>query len=227
MPKASNVNANDPEATVRAIGTPTDASDHLLLGQAHFYLGQYESAAKHLSTGLGLQREHSILSTASVEQLVTVLCVLRKVDQAAESITRYQHLVDPSSLPRLREFQRTRKWPSSLGADFMEFAVMFWLDSPLRRPDLAEVLCTTCSILSPSDPKAWFNLGRALADQRKFDRAISAFTERIRLTPGSVDALVSRAWCYKLSGRIQELRRDVERIRAIDPEDSDIANLLS
>jgi tetratricopeptide (TPR) repeat protein len=109
----------------------------------------------------------------------------------------------------------------------MEFVAMIWLETGgQRRSDLAEKLCRQLTRLSPGDARVWFNLGRACADQGKFAPAIEAFTQHLILRPNSVDALVSRAWCYKLSGRHRECRVDAEHVRAINPYDRDLDRLL-
>lgn len=228
MPKIANVDANNPEQSVQAIGNPSDSIDYLFLGLAHFYLGEYRRAIEELSHGLNLQGTRTILTSVCTEELVTALCFLGETRSAAEAVERFGHLVDPDYLPRLQRFQNTLQWPAGITSDSMEFVVMTWLEiRGRRRPDLAEKLCKEFSKLSPSDAKVWFNLGRAYADQKKFDPAIQAFTKHLDLIPNSIDGLVSRAWCYKLAGKLRECRQDAEQIRKINPSDPDLTRLLS
>lgn len=228
MSKITNVDANNPEQSIQAIGVPSDSTDYLLLGLAHFYLGEYRKATDELSHGLDSSQTRTFLTSVCTEELVTALCFMGETRKAAEAVGRFSRHVDPDYLPRLQRFQSTRQWPDGITSDSMEFVVMTWLQTRgRRRPDLAEKLCSEFSKLSPNDAQVWFNLGRARADQKKYDLAIEAFTKHLKLNPDSIDGLVSRAWCYKLSGKLRECRQDAERIRKLDPYDPDLQRLIS
>jgi len=227
MSKIDSIDEQNPEESLRRLGHPTNAHEHLLTGEAYFLLGDYHKAEDELDCGLSHTNQRSVYTSAVTEQLFTARCFLEKFEQASKDVIRFKHLMDPSYLPRWEHFPNTHKWPASMTTDWVEYVVMCWLESGgRRRPDLAEKLCRSLSRLSPDEPKVWFNLGRACADQGKFDLAIAAFTEHLKLRPDSIDALVSRAWCHNLSGKLRECREDAERIRRLDPNDSDLRKLL-
>ncbi len=222
-----SIDVQNPEETLRQIGIPSNSEERLLVGEAYFHLGEYHKAKAELDRGLSEIHQQSIYTSTVTEQLIAALCFLGKFKQASEAITRFKHLLDPDNLPKWRGFQSTHQWPAQETADWMEYVVMFWQETRgKRRPDLAEKMCRSLSKLSPDDPKVWFNLGRACADQEKYDLAIPAFTQHLKLNPRSLDGFVSRAWCHKLTDKFEECWEDIKQIRRIDPNDGDLPRLL-
>ncbi len=67
------------------------------------------------------------------------------------------------------------------------------------------------------DPKydpAYFNLGLAYMDLKRYDRAVRAYNDYLKLLPGDADALTDKGECYRLLG---------DDLRAIEQFDAAIA----
>jgi tetratricopeptide (TPR) repeat protein len=227
MPKIDNIDASNPEESIRSIGTPLDSIDHIFLGTAYFYLGEYLKAVEEFLYGLKLESERSLLTSVAVEELVTANCFLGNFRTARQVVIDFGHLEDPDYLPRLREFEHTGHWPESITGDCLQFVTRFWLETRgQKRPDLAEKQCIALTKLSPNNPDVRLTLGKAYVLQRKFDDAIDAFTQCIKLDPNADGALLFRALAYKGSGKFKECREDVEKIRHLNSSHPKLADLL-
>lgn len=227
MAKIHKVDVQNPEASIREIGTPFDSTDHIFLGDAYFNLGEYNKAVNTLALGLKLETKRSILTSVAVEELIVALCTLDKRFDARRVVIDYGHLADPDDLPRLREFEATDVWPEGITNDYVEFADRAWLKTRgEKRPDLAEKLCTALIKLSPMNPNVWLCLAESYLIQRKFVSAIDVFTKYIELTPDSNEALIGRAFAYRHSGRLKECFKDVEKIRRLNCTNPSTADLL-
>src|SRR5262249_24783876 len=65
--------------------------------------------------------------------------------------------------------------------------------------------------------RAFFNRGRAFADQGEFDRAIADLDQAIRIDPNYADAYNNRDIAYNGKGNPERAVRDFDRAIEIDP----------
>jgi len=67
-------------------------------------------------------------------------------------------------------------------------------------------------------PEAWNELGYALRNQGRYVESLQAYDEALRLRPNFPEALEYQGEAYVQMGRLDEARRVLERLRALDTE---------
>ncbi|HZR83485.1 MAG TPA: tetratricopeptide repeat protein [Candidatus Binatia bacterium] len=65
-------------------------------------------------------------------------------------------------------------------------------------------------------PEAWNGLGHALKNQRRFDEAIAAYDEALKLRPAYPQALEYLGETYVMMGRYGSARKVLARLRPLD-----------
>ncbi len=86
-----------------------------------------------------------------------------------------------------------------------------------KRRDAAERDLRAVIRRMPNLPEAHRNLGVLLGEQERWDEAIAACDEALRLFPGDVDAMLNRALCRHASGRFDAAIEDLKLVQAIAP----------
>src|SRR5213075_2634679 len=71
-----------------------------------------------------------------------------------------------------------------------------------------------------NDPRVWEGRAAALAWQDRWDAALQATAEAMRIDPHRNTTLGSRAWFLILSGRAEEALPIFDRAIALDPQSS-------
>src|SRR5687768_12491354 len=120
MSKIDRVDEVYPEESIRMIGQPSSAHDHLLMGEAYFLLGDYHKAVEELTQGLSESGQRSIYTSVLTSELVAAYCFLGRFDEASKTISYFGHLLDPDHLSRWQNFQTTQEWPTNETNDWME-----------------------------------------------------------------------------------------------------------
>ena len=67
-------------------------------------------------------------------------------------------------------------------------------------------------------PEAWNELGYALRHQGRYVESLQAYDEALRLRPNFPEALEYQGEAYVLMGRLDDARRVLERLGALDAE---------
>ena len=67
-------------------------------------------------------------------------------------------------------------------------------------------------------PEAWNELGYALRNQGRYAESLQAYDEALRLRPNFPEALEYQGEAYVQMGRLDDARRVLERLRALDTE---------
>jgi cytochrome c-type biogenesis protein CcmH/NrfG len=71
---------------------------------------------------------------------------------------------------------------------------------------------------SPSDTRAWVELGNAYFDTGRFESAIQAYTKALELDPGNANVWTDLGIMYRRSGRPQEAIRAFDKAAEMDPK---------
>ncbi len=92
------------------------------------------------------------------------------------------------------------------------------------RDDMTQRLIRACTAVirsghqSPENlARAFFNRGRAWADQANYDRAIQDFDQAIRLDPAYPDAFNNRGVAWLGKGQMQSAAADFDQAITLDP----------
>jgi len=70
--------------------------------------------------------------------------------------------------------------------------------------------------LRPAFPDAWNELGYALRNQGRYAESLKAYDEALRLRPNFPEALEYLGEAYVQMGRLEDARRILDRLRALD-----------
>jgi tetratricopeptide (TPR) repeat protein len=70
--------------------------------------------------------------------------------------------------------------------------------------------------LQPDFPDAWNELGFALRNQGRYPESVQAYDEALRLRPEFPEALEYLGEAYVKMGRLDDARRILDRLRALD-----------
>lgn len=70
----------------------------------------------------------------------------------------------------------------------------------------------------PDNLNAWIKLGNIAMDTKKFDEAINAYTNVLRLDPSNVNVRVDMGTCYRRSGNAIKANEAYEKAIEIQPD---------
>lgn len=73
---------------------------------------------------------------------------------------------------------------------------------------------------SPRDGDAWYRLGNALFDNRRYDEALAAYERTLEVEPGHVGALCNSGLCHRYAGNMAAAAAAYERALAVAPDDA-------
>jgi Flp pilus assembly protein TadD len=82
------------------------------------------------------------------------------------------------------------------------------------RDPRASSLLTEAASMAPRDPRVWTNLGAALLEEQKPDRAVEAFARAVALSPRDARLRDNLGVVLERLGRVEEATREYEAARA-------------
>jgi cytochrome c-type biogenesis protein CcmH/NrfG len=88
--------------------------------------------------------------------------------------------------------------------------------------------CRKWTESDPNNDSAWYCLGVAYNDLKRYDDAIEAFRQAIRIRPKNADAWYALGNAYNISGNHTDALEAVRELRPLDPQKADklIFNLI-
>ena len=83
------------------------------------------------------------------------------------------------------------------------------------------VATAAAAVDDPALPEPWNGLGYALRQQRRWDEAVNAYREALRLRPSYPQALEYLGHAYVEMGRLDDARAVLVRLRPLDSREAD------
>jgi serine/threonine protein kinase/Flp pilus assembly protein TadD len=180
-------------------------------GTALYRAGQYELALQRLSDANENSQNHvGIWANSLLAMSYYRLGQPEPARQALEAATK-------------QFAQRTAKWYANPTSSV---AAAWWLDVQ------EELFYREATLLvdghePQDDPRAWFSRGQVLVTLGRPKEAIAAYTRAVELDPKYALAYMRRSELYLRLGDWENLFKDLEKRRVLEPNDPQLANDLS